>query len=391
MCASPLRLLRAGPPPPKVALLPDGLFFTRAVPVTPGATPAEAATQAELALEAASPFPLAQLYYGWFWRPGAELAFVFAAYRRRFTSEQTGPWGEAELVLPAFAAVLGAEVEPATTIVLTSPEEVTAVHWATSAAPSQVVVQPILPDASDEDRARLRENLLRELAGSRKVIDLPSPLAPVGASGDDELIFRSGDFEARLPAATAAALDVRDKGELAARRAARSRDVVMWRVALGALAALVLLGVGELALIGGRAWEKVRVRQYTVQKPVVDKIESVHELTSRIDDLATKRLLPMEMMSEIVGEFLDRKPADILFNRVSAAQNVGLYTLVIEGRTNTPAQVNAYETVVKNLPSVQSAEAKFVQVTSDRATFTLTVVFKPNTLKPISSAVAASQ
>ncbi len=388
MSASPLRFLRAGPPPPQVALLPDGLFFTRAVSVTPGATPAEAAAQAELALEGASPFPLAQLYYGWFWRPGAEQAFVFAAYRRRFTNEQTAAWGEAELVLPAFATVLGAQVEPATTIVLTSADEMTAVHWATPDAPSQVVVHPILPEATDDDRARLRETVLREFAGSRKVIDLPSPLAPVGTGGDDELVFRTGEFETRLPVATAAALDVRDKAELASRRAARRRDVVMWRVALGALAALVLLGVGELALIGGRAWEKVRVRQYTVQKPVVDKIESVHELTSRIDDLATKRLLPMEMMSELVG---DRKPDDILFDRVSAAQNVGLYKLVIEGRTNTPAQVNAYETAVKNLPSVLSAEAKFVQVTSDRATFTLTVVFKPNTLKPVSAAGVSSQ
>ena len=68
MSASPLSFLRAGPPPPTVALLPDALFFTRAVPITTGATAAEAAAQIELALEAVSPFPLAQLYYGWFWQ-----------------------------------------------------------------------------------------------------------------------------------------------------------------------------------------------------------------------------------------------------------------------------------------------------------------------------------
>src|SRR5688572_22604919 len=110
MCASPISLLRAGPPPPKIALLPDGVFFTRAVPITAGATAAEAATQVELALEAASPFPLAQLYYGWVWAPGAERAFVFAAYRRRFTVEQTADWQGAEVVLPAFATVVGAQV-----------------------------------------------------------------------------------------------------------------------------------------------------------------------------------------------------------------------------------------------------------------------------------------
>src|SRR5687768_15593209 len=114
MCASPFRFLRAGPPPQKVTLLSDAMFFTRSVPVTAGATASEAATQVELALEAVAPFPLAQLYYAWFWLPGSERALVFAAYRRRFTSDQIADWDGAELVLPAFGAVLGATVEPST-------------------------------------------------------------------------------------------------------------------------------------------------------------------------------------------------------------------------------------------------------------------------------------
>ncbi|MEX2045118.1 MAG: hypothetical protein WD941_07170, partial [Opitutus sp.] len=94
---SALKFLRSGPPLPVVTLLPDAMFFTRAVPVTAGATAAEAASQVELAIEAISPFPLPQLYYGWYWRPGADRAMAFAAYRRRFTSEQTAEWPAAEL------------------------------------------------------------------------------------------------------------------------------------------------------------------------------------------------------------------------------------------------------------------------------------------------------
>jgi hypothetical protein len=52
-------------------MLPDALFFTPSVPITKGASQAEAAAQVELALESLSPFPLAQLYYGWFWLAGA--------------------------------------------------------------------------------------------------------------------------------------------------------------------------------------------------------------------------------------------------------------------------------------------------------------------------------
>ena len=105
--ASILSFLRAGPPPPRVALLPDSAFFTRAVPVPEGAQPAEVAAAVELGLEAASPFPLAQLYHGWYWRPGSPHALAFAAYRRRFSADEVATWADAELVLPAFAATLG--------------------------------------------------------------------------------------------------------------------------------------------------------------------------------------------------------------------------------------------------------------------------------------------
>src|SRR2546423_6711550 len=107
MSASFLSTLRAGPPPPRIALLPDALFFTRAIPIAASATAAEAAVQVELALEAIAPFPLAQLYYGWFWLPGADHAFAYSAYRRRFTSGQSASWAGAEFVFPVSVALFG--------------------------------------------------------------------------------------------------------------------------------------------------------------------------------------------------------------------------------------------------------------------------------------------
>jgi hypothetical protein len=85
MCASPLSFLRSGPPPPKVALLRDAVFFSRAVAVPAGATRAEVVSLVGLALEGLSPFPLAQLYYGYFWPEGATQVLAYASYRRRFT------------------------------------------------------------------------------------------------------------------------------------------------------------------------------------------------------------------------------------------------------------------------------------------------------------------
>ena len=145
MCASPLDFLRAGPPPPRVAVLPDGMFFSRAIPVAPGSTRPEVVAQVGLALESLSPFPLAQVYFGYFWPQGADHALVFAAYRRRFTVEQVESWKGVQHVIPAFATVLGSGVPPATTVILSSPEGLTAVHWGPGPVPTAVLFQPVPP------------------------------------------------------------------------------------------------------------------------------------------------------------------------------------------------------------------------------------------------------
>ncbi len=384
MCASPLGFLRSGPPPLTVALLPDAMFFTRSVPIAAGATAAEAAAQMELALEASSPFPLTQLFYGWFWPAGAEAAFVFAAYRRRFTTEQTASWEGAELVLPTFAALFGAEVQPATTIVLNSPEGMTAVHWETPPVPGKVWFKPVPAEATEEERVRLREDLLRAIGGSKTVIDLSGPPIADPAHSDRVIIFRAGDLVSTIPAAAATALDVRDKGELAALHASHTRDVMLWRGTLTAVAALFLFGLGELALVGGRAWQQVRTTQLRAQQPLVDKITHLDEQARRIEELATKRLLPLEMVTVLVGEDGTRKPADIQFTRVKAEQSTGLYTVYIDGITNNTAQVNVYGAALEKLPEIERVDPQIAAMRGNVTTFTLTVTFKPDAVKPVS-------
>jgi hypothetical protein len=241
-------------------LLPDSLFFTRSVPIPAGATPADAGAQVELALEAVSPFPLAQLYHGWFWAPGADHAFANAAYRRRFTTEQTTDWADAELVIPTSAALFGGKYEPATAVLLHAADSITAVYWEASDVPSRVVCHVVSPEATDDDRAKIRDEVIRGLGGSKAVVDLFTPPVAEATLTDEEIVFRSGDLESRLPSSTAAALDVRDKDELATLRSAKKRDLALWRVTLGCAAALLLLLVGELALVGGRGWQSVRAK-----------------------------------------------------------------------------------------------------------------------------------
>jgi hypothetical protein len=383
MCASPLSFFRAGPPPPRVVLLPDALFFTRTVPVSAGATAAGAATEVELALEAVSPFPLAQLYYGWFWTPGAERALVFAAYRRRFTTEQANAWAEAELVLPTFVAVAGAKVDPATTIVLSAPEGFTAVHWEKPGVPSQVLFRPVPAEAPDEDRTRIREDLLRGLGGSKAIVDLPGVPVPEPAWTDREVEFRAGEVESTLPAAIATNVDVRDKAELAALRAAHKRDLVLWRMLLGAAAALVLLAVGEFALMGGRMWQGTRETLRRGQEPVVQKIMAQQELANRINDLVTKRLLPFEMISLMTAN--NRKPADIQFTSVIANSEGGTNAITVKCVAANDSLVPAYEATLKAVPEIENVEERDLRTQGGRAQFDLVVTFKSESLRPADS------
>jgi len=384
MCASPFKFLRTTPPPPKVVLLPSGLFFTRSIPVVAGGS-SEIAAQVELALEASSPFPLAQLYYGWFARPGADRAFVFAAYRRRFTDDQMAGWEGAEVVMPAFAAAFGANLEPATTVLMAEPDGLTALGWDGPGVPSRVLTRPIGPEADEATWERTKSELLAAMGGSSTVIDLPGGPVTDASGNDREIVFRSGDFVSKLPSPVAATMDVRDRSELAALRGARRRDLVLWRVALGCLAALGLLALGELALVGGRTWQTIRVVRVNVQKPVVDKIMTAQELANRIEDLATKQLLPLEMLTELVGPNLERKPADIQFTRIQTDKSRGLYTVVIDAQTANAPQMSVYQTALEKLPSKEKVEFVPQPSRGQFATFRIIFTFKPGVIKPTSS------
>ena len=385
MCASPLSILRAGPPPPKVLLLPDALFFVRSVPVvvdpaTDGAGDgaSQVANQAELALEVASPFGLAQLYHGHFWLPGSDRAVVFAAYRRRFTAEQTSAWSGADIVLPTFAAILGGAVEPATTVLLSSAEGLTAVYWEKGPIPADVRFQPIPPEATDEERQLARNELLRGRE-SLKIVDLADPPVAGPHRGDGEVVFSSGDFVSHMPAGSAHGLDVRDKGELAALRRSRARDVLLWRVGVGCVVLFVILALSELALFGGGLWQQARRVKFNAQAPVVAGIMTRQEIADRINDLSTKRLLPIEMLRAVNPQ----PQTSIILTR---AFTTGLYMLTTDAQTQNAGEIKAYQDRLEALPACASVVIKNQQSRDNLATFTLIVTFKPEALKPMAPA-----
>jgi hypothetical protein len=377
MTAPFLKFFKAGPLPPRVVLLPDHRFFVRSIAVADAATTAEVAAQVELALETLSPFPPSQLYYGYFWTPGAAQALVFASYRKRFTAEQTAEWGSAVLVAPAFAALFGLAHEPATTLVVPSADGLTAIYWENGPVPSLVLTRSLAPEATDADRAQAREELIRAAGGSRVVLDLAAPPEIAVSPDDKTLLFRAGESTARLPVTAAAALDVRDKEELVALRRAGMRDLILWRVFAGAAVALALLLAGELALVGlGRPWQKSQNLQVAAQHPEVERIETARTLATRIEDLSTKRLLPVEMIT--LAKLSQDQRGSITFQKTSASTTMGLYTLRIEAQTPNAGELDVYRNRLKELPAISDVRVDIGGSRNGVTTFTLIITFKPD-------------
>jgi len=383
MCASPLAFLRAGPPPPRVVILPDAVFFSRSIEVPPAATEAEVVSQVGLALEALSPFPLAHLYYGYYRPPGAGRALAFASYRRRFTAEQVAHWANAEHVMPAFAAILACGAGPATTVVLAAAEGLTAVHWDRDPVPSAVLFHPLLPDAKDEERAQARDALIKAAGEAKSVIDAPSPPVAQPGGGEGEVVFRAGGLTSGLSRDAVAAIDIRDKADLAALARARRRDLLLWRGATGAVAACALFAVAELALVGAGLWQSARNTKVAAQKPTVAHVMDEKELADRIDDLSTKRLLPLEMLSIVSPETAEPKsPPSIQFLRATTS---ALNTIQIEAQTNNAGEIAGYKSALEQAPACERVEIRDQRTHDNLVTFTLIVTFRPGALMPASS------
>ncbi len=362
-------------PPPRVVLLPDALFFLRAIPIAEGATAADVAGQAELALESLAPFPLAQMFYAHHWRTGAQHALVYACYRKRFTTDQTDAWNEAEVVMPGFAALLTAKVEPSTTIVVTSEDGITLLHWGDRTDVPSAVASRIWPPESDAaERRKIRDELVRQIGGTRNVFDLSGLPEVQREASVADFVFTLGPIVAHFSREELDALDVRDKQQLNHLRSERRRDVMLWRLFVASLIGLGVATLLEVGLVGGKFWLQSREHLIAQQAPIVEQIMNAQTLAVKIEDLSTKRLLPLEMVSRAST----KKPGSIRFVRVTTTD---LYSIDIEATTMRPQDITSYQAALRQMPDLSRAEVQNQVLSNGVATFHLVLTFKPDLLK----------
>ena len=350
-----------------IVLVPGDRFFVKAVTLDP-ATPA--AAQVEIALEESSPFPLAQMYHGFVRSSDETRALAYAAYRRRFTPEETAEWADASRVLPDFLALFGPAPSGAVVIIQSNAGGLAGAAWDGKAdLPVAVVVQPIADAGETQIAAMAAELHQRGGLGGGSVRRL-SGAAGAGVTTDGGVVFRVGSEETfRLPAEAAEAADVRDKLFLGSRhRDERSRRgwwlAFMAVAALGLVAAGVEIAAGVLGVRNRRQLESV-----TRQADEVARIETAETLAKRVEDLSARPERPFEWLAATGAA----RPRSLQFLRTASRGN---RTLEIEAQTGDAADAGAYEAALRPLPQVESVETRELRARGGLTTFIMAVKFK---------------
>ena len=99
-------------------------------------------------------------------------------------------------------------------------------------------------------------------------------------------------------------------------------------------------------------------------------------LATHINELSSKRLLPLEMISLVSGTI---RPVSIQFLR---ATTDGLYTLKVDAQTTSPAEVSTFRSALSDLPACEKVEVRDQRTRDNLMTFTLVITFHPEALKP---------
>lgn len=369
------RFLPAVPPAPPLVLARGDAFFIRRVEITTGEP---AGPQVTLALEGTAPFPPEQLYFGHVRSADGAAALVFAAFRRRFTAEETESWPGAMLVAPEFTPLLaarpGAREGAGDGVVLHVGESrVIALAWR---AGLELPVAVLVREGGEAAVDGLLEELFERagLPSGAEVRRVEGALALTAHADGGVTASAGGEELGPLPPEWAGTADVRDPDFLADRRRAELRDLWIWRGLLGAAAVLVLAATLDLggAILDGLA--NRREARVASQTEAVRQTETAQALANRIAELSEKRLMPFEMMAIINPS----RPESVVFQR---AITRGLLKLEVEAQAQNAEDVGNYTNALKQLGGIATVTARDIRARDGVTSFVLDVEFRPEALR----------
>jgi hypothetical protein len=366
--------------PEQPAILVAGChFFTVSAPLAAGTGDKELPGLASLALEADSPFADEQLARGYFAAPQADGLLVFAALRRKFAADQEC-WAKAGFVVPDFATWLPRGGATSGVVILESDEAVTALDYAPGAAlPRRIVSRPVPAEPPGADGVALaREQVLARVdLGGRRVWRYRLGEVPCTVKGGRYLfhweaqgfVAEKSDDAASLSAAQLWAMDLRDPEFLRVRRRDFQWNRRAWGALVGLGAAVALLAVAEVGLLGARVLLASRQSRIRAQTPVAQRAEAESDIVGRLGGYIDRKPQPLELLACVN----DLRPRAIYFTKVSVE---GGLQMVIDASTSSLAVVNEFEAALRASPALASVEVKNTRAREGGGTFQLSLAFR---------------
>lgn len=353
--------------PGTIVLVPGDRFFLREVTLDPAAP---AAAQVEIALEESSPFPLAQMYHGFVRSGDGTRALAYAAYRRRFTPEETAEWAEAARVLPDFLALLGPAPSDAAVVVQPHTGGLAGAAWdGKSDLPVAVIVQSVA-EPTEAQIAELAAELHRRSGLNNATMRRLSGAAGAGVAAEGGVAFRAGGEETfRLPPDAADTADVRDKSFLASRDREGRRQRGWWAAMLAVAALALLAGGVEIAAAALGVRNRQNQEKVARQSDEVARIETAETVAKRVEDLTARPERPFEWLNVA----REARPRSVQFLRAASRSN---RTLEIEAQTADAADAGTFEAALRQAPQVESVETRELRAREGQTTFIMAVKFK---------------
>lgn len=371
----------SAPAATSVQFVPGDFFFMRRFELPAGTAADEVAGFVELRLEELSPFPLDQLHHGHLRATDGSAVFVYAAYRRRLPAGQMESWSTAQAVLPDFAPALKLRFAASTVVLVRSAAALTALYFdADRELPARGASRALPVDTDETALAEARRAVLALVgAGTAREVQLETDGTPQArAQGLTFQLAGTGRAdEARevvLPTADLWAMDVREPEFIAAQRKRMGIDLLFWRIVQGAVAAMVLLVLGELLLLAGAAFTSWQERRYEARQPDALALDAKNSLATGLENFRGRAVHPFEMFKALGAG----RPATLYFTNVKIE---GL-RMEISGVAGNMAEYNTYMSALRNVPQLAAPPVEDgTSVREGGTTFKIIVTFKPDVLE----------
>lgn len=354
-------------------VLPGHLFYTERLEVPKEVADNEIDAFAELSMEAASPFPLEQLNWGYQMDADARGLFLFATHRDRlkqcgFTHLETYLW-----VLPDFAAVGDIHFADATELVLETAQSHSVVEYASAdRIPQQV------QSYAHEHTAKVGAHPATAIASCQLTptgIDLSEAGLPtfsfstVAASDSNPELTATRTYspdEASMWRADVRSTAFKESERSKRQMSERLGRSTVW-AALVAIGLLVLEGI----LLGGQAWLSAKQARISEQTAPVAKIEEQRSLISKLEQVFQNEVRPIAILEALNTV----RPRGIYFT--STTTDIENH-ITIEGVAQAINELNSYtDTLKKSGRFVLTSDPKSL-TRSGKTSFTVTLAYRPD-------------